>query len=84
MKASEPTVIQFPTAVASPSEDRLLTYAEVSAMLGVKVNTLYTWVRRNQIPVVRVGPRTVRFRLSDIRAICDGRGQFQTQSESTT
>jgi excisionase family DNA binding protein len=44
----------------------LLTYAEASAFLNVKVNTLYAWVSRGVIPYVRVGPRVVRFRRDDL------------------
>ncbi len=43
-----------------------LTYSEASSLLGVKKGTLYCWVSRREIPFVRIGPRTVRFRWTDL------------------
>lgn len=40
---------------------RFLTYAEVSARLGIKVETLYVMVHRGSIPHVRLSRRMVRF-----------------------
>lgn len=47
--------------------DRLLTYREVSAMVGIPLGTLYAEVHKHRLPHVRLGPRTVRFRLSDVQ-----------------
>ena len=43
-----------------------LTYSEASILLGVKKGTLYCWVSRREIPFVRIGRRTVRFRRTDL------------------
>ena len=53
---------------------RLLTRAEAAAFLGVRPQTLATWLcrRRYPLPVVRVG-RLVRYRLSDLEAFLDAR-----------
>lgn len=45
-----------------------LTYAELEQHIGVKTGTLYSWVSRRVIPFVRVGPRVVRFRRTEIDA----------------
>ena len=41
--------------------DSLVTYEDLSKKLKVAVPTLQTWVRRRQIPYIKVGPGTVRF-----------------------
>jgi excisionase family DNA binding protein len=52
---------------------RLLTYGEASDLTGWALGTLYAMVARKQIDHVRLGPRSVRFRLEDIeRLIRDG------------
>lgn len=49
------------------TEEQLLTYPQMSAVLGVPKNTLFFWVATHAIPHVRLGPRTVRFRAREIR-----------------
>ena len=44
----------------------MLGYIETAALLGVPVGTVYAWVSRHRIPHVRLGPRLVRFRRSEI------------------
>lgn len=44
----------------------LLGYSEVATLLGIKPNTLYSMVHRNQIPHYRFGPRTVRFNEAEL------------------
>jgi excisionase family DNA binding protein len=46
----------------------LLTYRQLERELGVKKNTLFYWVSKGEIPHVRLGARTVRFRRSDLEA----------------
>ena len=47
---------------------QLLTYAQASRLLNVKVNTLYAWVARKVIPFVRLSRRVVRFRRDEIES----------------
>jgi len=47
---------------------KLLTYKQVSEQLGIKLATLYAMVHRREIPHLRLGPRMVRFSLSEIEA----------------
>ena len=46
--------------------DEILTYADVCRRYKLKRGTLYCWVSQGSIPHVRLGPRTVRFRRSDL------------------
>ena len=39
----------------------MLTYSQVSELLGIKVSTLYSLVSRKRIPHVKLGRRLVRF-----------------------
>lgn len=47
-------------------EEPLLTYADVSEMLGIPRSTIAVWVHRKEIPHIRLGKRTVRFLRSDL------------------
>lgn len=53
-------------------DDRLLDVAEVAARLGIKTSYAYELIRRDAIPVVRVG-KFVRVRLTTIIEIETGR-----------
>jgi len=46
-------------------EKKLLEIKELSAYLGVKVNTLYSWVNQQKIPYVKIN-RLVRFEIQRI------------------
>lgn len=47
-------------------EEELFGYRKAAAVLDVRIGTLYAMVSRRQIPHVRLGPRLVRFRASDL------------------
>ncbi len=47
---------------------KLLTFTEVSEQYALKTSTLYSMVHKGQIPHVRIGPRTVRFRADELEA----------------
>jgi excisionase family DNA binding protein len=49
-------------------EDKLLTYEQASEMLTVPKGTLYAWVHAKRIPHIRLGPRLVKFRQSDLES----------------
>jgi excisionase family DNA binding protein len=49
-------------------EQELLTYLQTSQIIGVPLGTLYALVAESRIPHVRLGPRLVRFRRSEIEA----------------
>jgi excisionase family DNA binding protein len=52
---------------AQPEQEKLVGYDEVAAALGISARTVYEQMRRNKIPYFKFG-RSVRFRLSDVRA----------------
>lgn len=45
--------------------DILLDISDVSDIIGVKINTLYSWVHQKKIPYIKIG-RMVKFKPSDI------------------
>ncbi len=48
--------------------DRLLTAREVAELLGVCAETVLRWVRRSELPVIRLPGGAIRFRWSEIEA----------------
>jgi excisionase family DNA binding protein len=54
-------------------ESDLLTRAEAAAFLNIKPQTLACWAstHRVELPFVRIGKRTVRYRLSDLQRFVD-------------
>lgn len=40
-------------------QPKLLNVGEVADILGVSVQTIYSWVSRGRLPVVKVGRRTL-------------------------
>jgi excisionase family DNA binding protein len=48
--------------------DELRTVPEAASFLRVRVSTLYAWVeeRPPRVPFIRLGPRAIRFRQSDL------------------
>lgn len=46
---------------------KLLKIKDVSSMLNVKIGTIYTWVKRNKIPYIRIGSM-IRFDEDDLKA----------------
>ena len=45
---------------------QLLDVREAAALLKISPGSLYHWLSQGRIPVVRLGPRCVRFRRSDL------------------
>jgi excisionase family DNA binding protein len=65
---------QFLTGQFLGQDDRdvLLTRAEAAAYLRRSVPTLETWAREGTgPPITRLGSRSIRYRLSDLRAWID-------------
>lgn len=57
---------ELTTTVEHP--DVLLTYREVQTQFAIPRGTLFFWVHSHQIPHLRLGPRTVRFRRSELQS----------------
>ena len=53
-----------------------LSYAEVSEMLGLSMNTLYSMVHRKLIPFLRISDRIVRFERGKIEAWLESRREL--------
>jgi excisionase family DNA binding protein len=53
------------------ASDDLLTTREVAGRLRVSTATVLRRFRSGEIPAVQLGPRTLRFRRSDIDALLD-------------
>ncbi len=50
-----------------PAPTRIIRIPEAKRLVGVSRTTLYTWMRAGQFPAaVRIGPRAVGWRESDI------------------
>ncbi len=63
-----PTTSQTAGAVDEP----LVGYDTAAAYLGVAVGTLYCWVSTKRVKFYRIGPRCIRFKLSDLKVWLDG------------
>lgn len=57
--------------LAHGAEQGLLTYLEAAALLGLPLGSLYSMVHQRRIPHIRLGPRLVRFRRSEVEAWLD-------------
>ncbi len=55
------------------TDDEFLTANDVAALLKVNELTVRNWLDRGQITALRIGPRRVRFRRSDINAFIEAR-----------
>ncbi len=55
--------------------DRLLDISDVCTITGLKKTTIYMWIHKRQIPVVKLSRRAVRFRESDLVAFIDAKFQ---------
>ena len=55
--------------------EKLLTTREVAEILGIKHRTLYRWMQTGifDITPVRISPKAVRFRESDVKAWIESR-----------
>lgn len=52
--------------------DRLVTMAEVTAMIGTHRATIYKWMDEGKFPShITLGPRMVRWKLSEVKAWMD-------------
>ena len=54
------------------NEQLTLPVPEAARLAGVSPGSLYRWIRDGDFPAVRIGPRTVRVRTSDLLAMLEG------------
>jgi excisionase family DNA binding protein len=62
---------KYPAHEHAPEIERTVGYDEAAEIMGLTKNALYQRVLRNQIPHVRLSPRTVRFRVVDLRDLME-------------
>lgn len=58
--------ISVETKQPTEAKHELLSVSEVSREKGVHPNSVYGWIRSKQLPAVKVGPRLIRVRRSDL------------------
>ncbi len=46
--------------------DKLLTVKDVCKIFNIERATLYSWISKKRIPVVKISGRMVRFKMSEI------------------
>jgi excisionase family DNA binding protein len=59
-------VLYINTVIQEQQKIRLLKAEEIAAMLGLKVQTIYTMARRGELEKVKLSRRCVRFRAGDV------------------
>ena len=47
-------------------EKEILSIREVAEYLGVKIGTAHIYIKREAIPVIRIGKKTIRVRRQDL------------------
>lgn len=56
-------------------EQKLLSADELAKRLGVKARSIATFVSRDELPAMRLGPRKLAFKWSDVEAWARKRGR---------
>lgn len=70
----------LPAEEAPSRGDALLSYADAARLLSLPIGTLYAKVARREIPFVRLGSRTVRFRRPELEAWLSGHANRPARS----
>ena len=58
--------------VTIPPVDTLYSAEDIENILGISRATVYTLARKGILPKIRVSPRLIRFRASDVEAFLRG------------
>jgi hypothetical protein len=56
-----------------PIADRVVSLSEASAITGVSIDTLKRCGARSELRILKLSPRRIGIRLSDLQAFVDGR-----------
>ncbi len=59
--------------------EKLLTLKDVCRILVVEPGTVYGWIHRKKIPVLRLSNRMVRFKMADIEKWLADKSQKEEQ-----
>jgi excisionase family DNA binding protein len=69
-------------SLVPPSADAaLLTVPELAALLRLSTSAIRAWVLHKQIPYIKLGGKSIRFRRSDVDALLQ-RGAVPAQSSA--
>lgn len=55
--------------------DDLMSRQQVAELFGLNVMTIYKWARKGLLTPIKIGPKTVRFRRSDVEALMKEKGK---------
>jgi len=66
--------------ITNPPVDTLYSAEDIENRLGISRATVYTLARKGILPKIRVSPRLIRFRASDVEAFLRG---LQDQEKGT-
>ena len=71
------------TGVTSGTDETFLTVGDVAELLRLNQQTVRNWIDRGELPAVRVGPRRVRIKRSDLdRFIAAGTKTTENAAEA--
>lgn len=62
------SALELSDADGFAKEDRLLNADQTAELIGVSAYTIRQWAREDKFPHLRLGPKTVRFRLFSVQA----------------
>jgi excisionase family DNA binding protein len=63
--------VLYSSTVIRWQKDQLLKAEEIAAMLGLKVQTVYTMARRGELEKVKLSRRCLRFRAGDVERLIE-------------
>jgi len=61
------------TVIREQKETHLLKAEQIAAMLGLKVQTVYTMARRGELEKVKLSRRCIRFRADEVERFIERR-----------
>ena len=67
------TILYSTTVIEEQQKTHLLKAEEIAAMLGLKVQTVYTMARRGELEKVKLLRRCLRFRARDVERFIEGK-----------
>lgn len=72
--------IGTPSVAPSYNKDEYITANEASEMLDVDLSTLWRWSKNGTLIRYHMGPRQIRYKLSDVQAFIENKNHTKTIS----
>jgi len=72
---------QSPEPLLTPIQVTFLTQAELAKALGVCRQTIVRWTQSEFIPAIRIGSKSVRYDLAEVRAHLIGQSKVERIEE---